>query len=493
METMQHVFDSAELWHLLPELVLATGAFALLLFDLFFDSKQKGITHWLSMALLLVVAVLVFTGAGGQPAYLGPAPVLNGMFIRDGVADLAKGFICLVSALGFTYALPYLKERGIYKGEVPVLMLFATLGMMVLVSSANLIMVYVGLEMLALSSYALVAVNRDSPVATEAGMKYFVLGALASGLLLYGMSLVYGATGTLDLEAVLEASISTQDYLMLMTGAAFMVAGVAFKLGAAPFHMWLPDVYQGAPTPVAQFIGAAPKLAAFVMADRLLSAALAPYSEIWGTMVAALAGLSLIVGNLMALRQSNLKRLLAYSTVSHIGFLLMGVAVGNAQGSAASMFYAVTYALTSLASFGFIILMSRKGFEADEIADYRGLGKRNPWMAFLVLCVVASLAGLPPFIGFFAKVAVITAAVNEGLLWLAIVGIVCAVIGMFYYLRILKAMYLEAPEEGVTALANPRDCALMRTSFAVNALLLLGIVVVMNPLIDWCYELFFIP
>ncbi|PJK01890.1 NADH-quinone oxidoreductase subunit NuoN [Lysobacteraceae bacterium NML03-0222] len=487
METMQHVFDSAELWHLLPELVLAAGAFALLLFDLFFDSKQKGITHWLSMLLLLVVAVLVFTGAGGQPAHQDA--VLNGMFIRDAAADLAKGFICLVAALGFVYALPYLKERGIYKGEVPVLMLFATLGMMVLASSANLIMVYVGLEMLALSSYALVAINRDSPVATEAGMKYFVLGALASGLLLYGMSLVYGATGTLDLDALLEASSVSAERMMLMTGAAFMVAGVAFKLGAAPFHMWLPDVYQGAPTPVAQFIGAAPKLAAFVMAYRLLSA-LAPHAEIWGTMVAGLAGLSLIVGNLMALRQSNLKRLLAYSTVSHIGFLLMGVAVGNAQGYGASMFYAVTYAFTSLASFGLIILMSRKGFEADEIADYRGLGKRHPWMAFLVLCVVASLAGLPPFIGFFAKVAVIAAAVNEGLLWLAIVGIVCAVIGMFYYLRILKAMYLEAPEEGVTELANPRSCALMRTSFAVNALLLLGIAVAVNPLLDWCYRVF---
>ncbi|PJK04054.1 NADH-quinone oxidoreductase subunit NuoN [Lysobacteraceae bacterium NML71-0210] len=487
METMQHVFDSAELWHLLPELVLAAGAFALLLFDLFFDSKQKGITHWLSMLLLLVVAVLVFTGAGGQPAHQDA--VLNGMFIRDAAADLAKGFICLVAALGFVYALPYLKERGIYKGEVPVLMLFATLGMMVLASSANLIMVYVGLEMLALSSYALVAINRDSPVATEAAMKYFVLGALASGLLLYGMSLVYGATGTLDLDALLEASSVSAERMMLMTGAAFMVAGVAFKLGAAPFHMWLPDVYQGAPTPVAQFIGAAPKLAAFVMAYRLLSS-LAPHAEIWGTMVAGLAGLSLIVGNLMALRQSNLKRLLAYSTVSHIGFLLMGVAVGNAQGYGASMFYAVTYAFTSLASFGLIILMSRKGFEADEIADYRGLGKRHPWMAFLVLCVVASLAGLPPFIGFFAKVAVIAAAVNEGLLWLAIVGIVCAVIGMFYYLRILKAMYLEAPEEGVAELANPRSCALMRTSFAVNALLLLGIAVAVNPLLDWCYRVF---
>ena len=218
METMQHVFDSAELWHLLPELVLAAGAFALLLFDLFFDSKQKGITHWLSMLLLLVVAVLVFAGAGGQPAH--ESAVLNGMFIRDAAADLAKGFICLVAALGFVYALPYLKERGIYKGEVPVLMLFATLGMMVLASSANLIMVYVGLEMLALSSYALVAVNRDSPVATEAGMKYFVLGALASGLLLYGMSLVYGATGTLDLDALLEASSVSAERMMLMTGAA---------------------------------------------------------------------------------------------------------------------------------------------------------------------------------------------------------------------------------------------------------------------------------
>lgn len=486
MDTMQHVFDSAELWHLLPELVLAAGAFALLLFDLFFDGRQRGITHWLSMLLLLAVAGMVLAGAGGHPAT--PGAVLNGMFLRDGVADLAKGVICLVSALGFVYALPYLKERGIYKGEVPVLMLFATLGMMVLVSAANLVMVYVGLEMLALASYALVAADRDSPVATEAGMKYFVLGALASGLLLYGMSLLYGATGTLDLSGILEAAYATDDTALLLTGAAFMVGGIAFKLGAAPFHMWLPDVYQGAPTPVTQFIGAAPKLAAFVMAYRLLDA-LAPHSDVWGTMVAGLAALSLIVGNLMALRQANLKRLLAYSTVSHIGFLLMGVAVGTAEGYGAAMFYAVVYAFTSLASFGLIIVMSRNGFEADEIADYRGLGKRHPWMAFLVLCVVASLAGLPPFIGFFAKVDVIAAAVHGDLLWLAITGIVCAVIGMFYYLRVLKAMYLETPEEGAV-LAEPRAAGLMRTTFAVNALLLLGLAVSINPILAWCHQVF---
>lgn len=309
--------NSADLWPLLPELVLAGAAFALLLFDLFFDARQQGRTQLLSMLVLMGVGLLAATGAGGNGI------VMHEMFVRDGLANLAKGVICFASAAVLAYGFVYFKEHGSYKGEVPVLVLFATLGMMLQVSSNNLVMVYIGLEMLTLCSYALVAMERESPLATEAGMKYFVLGALSSGMLLYGMSLVYGATGSLDLSAIRVAAEGGDHAQLLMAGMVFMVAGVAFKLGAAPFHMWLPDVYQGAPTPITMFIGAGPKVAAFVMAYRLLEAGLGPLDDKWRMLIGGLSALSLVVGNLMALAQANLKRMLAYSTVSHIGFLLI--------------------------------------------------------------------------------------------------------------------------------------------------------------------------
>ena len=470
--------NSADLWPLLPELVLAGAAFALLLFDLFFDARQQGRTQLLSMLVLMGVGLLAVTGVGGNGI------VMHEMFVRDGLANRAKGVICFASAAVLAYGFDYFKERGSYKGEVPILVLFATLGMMLLVSSNNLVMVYIGLEMLALCSYALVALERESPLATEAGMKYFVLGALASGMLLYGMSLVYGAAGSLDLPVIRMVAESGDNAQLLMAGMVFMVAGVAFKLGAAPFHMWLPDVYQGAPTPITMFIGAGPKVAAFVMAYRLLEAGLGPLDDKWRVLIGGLSALSLIVGNLMALAQTNLKRMLAYSTVALIGFLLMGLAGGGNVGYGAALFYAVVYALTTVAAFGAIILMSRRGFEAEEISDYRGLAKRNPWMAFLVLCVMASLAGLPPFIGFFAKLDVIRAALQGDMLWLAIVGIVFAVVGAFYYLRVIKAMYFEDAGEG--AFADARDNRGMRTLFAVNAMLLLVLSLGLGPIMTWC-------
>ena len=473
--------NSADLWPLLPELVLAGAAFALLLFDLFFDVRQRGRTLLLALVALVVVGLLAATGVGGQGA------VMHGMFMRDGLADLAKGVICFASAATLAYGFDYLRERGSYKGEVPVLLMFASLGMMLQVSAGNLVMVYVGLEMLALCSYALVALERDSPLATEAGMKYFVLGALASGMLLYGMSLVYGATGTLDLPAIRAAAAGGENAQLLLAGMVFMIAGVAFKLGAAPFHMWLPDVYQGAPTPITMFIGAAPKVAAFVMAYRLLENGLGPIDAQWRVLIGGLASLSLAIGNLMALLQANLKRMLAYSTVSHIGFLLMGLAGGGAQGYGAALFYAVVYAITTVAAFGAIVLLSRKGFEAEDIADYRGLARRQPWIAFLVLCVMASLAGVPPFIGFFAKLDVISAALQGDMLWLAIVGIVFTVVGAFYYLRVIKAMYFEDADG---ADARPRENRGMRVLFAVNALGLLLLSLGLNPILAWCRQVF---
>lgn len=472
---------AADLLPLLPELVLVGAAFALLMLDLFLDERRRIVTHVLSIATLLIVAAMVAGGIGGQ------GTVLGGMFVRDTMADVLKVAICAISALSLVYAWSYLRERHLYKGEVPVLVLFAVSGMLLLVSAGSLVMVYLGLEMLALCSYALVAIDRDNARASEAAMKYFVLGSLASGLLLYGMSLVYGATGTLDLAGIHAAAATVQHDQLLLTGVVFMVAGIAFKFGAAPFHMWLPDTYHGAPTAITLFIGAAPKLAAFAMAYRLLEGGVGPLDERWRLLIAGLAAVSLAVGNLIALMQANLKRMLAYSTVSHVGFLFLGIAGGGAQGHAAAMFYAISYALMAAAAFGAIIVLSGRGFEAERIDDFKGLNARNPWMAGLVLCIMASMAGVPPFLGFWAKLAVLRAALDGGLLWLAIVGIVFAVVGAFYYLRVIKVMYFDEPEDDPAA---ERDDRPLRIAFGVNALALLALGLYWGPLMEWCQQAF---
>jgi len=473
---------SADLMPLLPELVLVGAAFALLLLDLFIGERQRVVVHVLSIVALIVVAGMLALDVGGQ------GTVLNGMFIRDDMADVLKWVTCVVSAFALVYAWTFLRERGIYKAEITVLMLFSVAGMMLLISAGNLVMVYIGLEMLALCSYALVAADRDNPLASEAAMKYFVLGSLASGLLLYGMSLIYGATGSLDLAAIHGAASATP---LLLTGMVFLVAGIAFKFGAAPFHMWLPDVYHGSPTPITLFIGAAPKLAAFAMAYRLLEGGLGPLDEQWRTLLSGLAAFSLVVGNLIALAQTNLKRMLAYSTISHVGFLLMGLAGGGAVGYAAGMFYAISYAVMAAAAFGIIVVLSRRGFEADRIEDFKGLNARSPWMAGLVLCVMASLAGVPPFLGFWSKLAVLRAAWEGGQIWLVIVGIVFAVIGAFYYLRVIRAMYFDEPEsaDGREPMAQRDDLAL-RVVFAINALSLLVLGLAWSPIMAWCQQAF---
>lgn len=474
---------ATELLPLIPELVLAGAAFLLLMLDLFLKDGQRALTHALSILTLLLVAGLLLAGvgAGSEPS------VLSGMFVRDTMADVLKVATCVISAVALMFFRPYLLERGLYKGEVSVLVLFAVLGMLLLISAGSLIMVYLGLELLALSSYALVAIDRDSTLASEAAMKYFVLGALASGLLLYGMSLVYGATGRLDL-GVIRASAPTVDQpTLLLAGVVFMLAGIAFKFGAAPFHMWLPDVYHGAPTPITLFIGSAPKLAAFAMVVRLLGVGASSLAAHWQPMLAVLAAVSLLVGNVVALMQTNLKRMLAYSTISHVGFLFLGLAGGGAGGYAAAMFYAISYALMAVAAFGAIVLLSRRGFEADTIDDYKGLNARDPWSAGMVLCVMASLAGIPPFLGFWAKLAVLRAALEGGMLWLAITGIVFAVIGAFYYLRVIKVMYFDEP---VGEPMRPRDDRALRVVFGVNALVLLVLGLAWNPLMAWCQAAF---
>jgi NADH-quinone oxidoreductase subunit N len=326
--------------------------------------------------------------------------------------------------------------------------------------------------------------NRDSAIGSEAGIKYFVLGALSSGMLLYGMSLLYGATGTLDLGGIYTAAGDLQRHTLLLAGVAFLLVGIAFKFGAAPFHMWLPDVYQGAPTIVTLFIGSAPKLAAFGMTWRLLESGAGPLAGQWSLMLAWLAVLSLVIGNLFALVQTNLKRMLAYSTISHVGFLFLGLANAGPDGYASAMFYAISYALMATAAFATLIVLSNDTHDAEEIADFRGLNARSPMLALCVLLIMASLAGVPPFLGFWAKLAVLRAALEGNMLWLAIVGVVFAVIGAYYYLRVIKVMYFDAPDEQPRAPihADPG----LRWLLAINAFLLLGLGIAWNPIMHWC-------
>ncbi len=468
---------------LLPELYMVAAVCVMLLLDLWLRHTQRNITHWLAVLITVVTGILVIFG---QPAT--SETVFHGMFVRDQVAEILKVFTLLSVLLVFVLGRPYLRERNLFQGEFYSLTLFATLGVMFLVSAGSLVTVYLGLELLTLSSYALVALNRDNGLASEAAMKYFVLGALASGMLLYGMSMVYGATGTLDLAHLHGAATATHMPHLLIFGLIFMIVGIAFKLGAAPFHMWLPDVYQGAPTVVTMFIGSASKLAAFGMAYRLLGGGMGTLSPHWQVMVAAIAVLSLAIGNLVALVQTNLKRLLAYSTISHMGFLLVGFVNASPEGYSAAMFYAIAYALMSTAAFGVILALARAGFECEEIDDFKGLAKRSPWFAGLMALAMFSLAGVPPLFGFFAKLMVLKAAIDAGMLWLAIIGAVFAIIGLFYYLRVVKVMYFDEPAEGVELEAH-RDPSL-RWALSINAFALLGLGLYWGPLLAWCKHAF---
>ena len=467
----------ADLMPLRPEIFVCGAAFALLMVDLFLSDARRGLTHFLALFILAAAAVLTARELGADATW-----GFGNQFVRDSAGDVLKLAIYVVAAASFIYAKPYLQDRGLFKGEFYVLCLFSVLGMMLMVSAGSMLVLYLGLELLALSSYGLVAMDRDNARSSEAAMKYFVLGSLASGLLLYGMSMVYGATGSLQLGEIHAAAASTGDRTLLLFGVVFMLVGIAFKFGAAPFHMWLPDVYHGAPTAITLFIGSAPKLAAFGMAYRLLESGVGPLDDQWQDMVAWLAALSLIIGNLVALVQTNLKRMLAYSTVSHVGFLFMGLSHGGSLGYGAAMFYAISYALMSAAAFGAIVLLSRKGHEAEEIADFRGLWSRNPFQALLVMFIMASLAGVPPFLGFWAKVEVLLAAVDAGLMWLAIVGVVCAVIGAFYYLRVMKAMFFDEPEGEGPRLHTDGH---LRVVFTINAAALLVQGLFAGSLLHW--------
>jgi NADH-quinone oxidoreductase subunit N len=387
-------------------------------------------------------------------------------------------------------------ERGQLRGEFLSLLLFALLGMMVMMSANSFLSVYLGLELLSLCLYALVALNRDSTASVEAAMKYFVLGALASGLLLYGMSMIYGATGTLTIHEVAQqienlTATSSSARTLLVFGLVFVVAGLAFKLGVVPFHMWIPDVYHGASTAVTLVLGTAPKLAAFAMAMRLLVNGMLGLAADWQQMLAIMAVLSMVIGNLAAIAQSNLKRMLAYSTIAHMGFMLLGLLSGVVGGNwlnaadaySAAMFYTMVYVLMSLAAFGMLLHLSRAGFDCERLEDMKGLNRRDPWAAFLMLVVMFSLAGVPPTAGFYAKLSVLSSAVQAGQIWLAVTAVVFSLIGAFYYLRVVKLMYFDDPAAGAAALGPGAARGLL----SVNALALLAIGILPQPLMNWCF------
>jgi len=461
----------AELQLALPEIFVLSMACVVLLADLFISDDRRGLTHLLAVITLLFATILTLRVMlpAGQVAY-----AFSDTFVRDRFGDVLKVFSYLILAGVFVYAKHYLRRFDLFKGEFYTLSLFALLGIMVMISAANLITVYLGLELLALSSYALVALDRDSRFGSEAAMKYFVLGSLASGILLFGMSLIYGATGSLHLAEISHNMAQGMGDSMLLTfGLVFIVIGIAFKVGAVPFHMWVPDVYHGAPLAITNLISSLPKLGYLALAIRLLDNGLIVLHDDWKNMLAVLIALSLILGNLAAIAQDNIKRMLAYSTISHMGFMLMGVLAGTPQGYAAAMFYAIAYAIMSAGAFAMVIFLSDGDREADQLDDFKGLARRNPWQAFVMLMLMFSLAGVPVFLGFFAKWQVIAAALSAGFVGLVVLAVVMAVIGAFYYLRVVKLMYFDEPDE-THAVTVPFDFRVLLTANGV-AVLALGL------------------
>ena len=465
------------LW-LLPEILLLTMACLILVIDAYLPEQLRNLTYQLTQGTLLGTALLILANYPQQPTL-----AMNNLFISDPMSGLLKFFIAIIVFWVFIYSRRYLRDHNMFKGEYFVLGLFAVLGMMVIVSAHNLLIIYLGLELLSLSLYAMVAMYRDSPSATEAAMKYFVLGALASGLLLYGISILYGITGTLDLAELSQALTQEPEHKTIMVfGLVFVVVGLAFKLGAVPFHMWVPDVYQGAPTTVTLFISSAPKLAAFAMLMRLLVDGMPQLHDNWQQILILLAILSMAIGNIVAISQTNIKRMLAYSTISHVGFLMLGVLTATPAGYAASLFYVVVYALMSLGGFGVILLLSRGGFEAERLDDFKGLNERNSWYAFIMLILMLSMAGVPPLLGFWAKWSVLSQVVQAGLVWLAIAAVFFAIIGAFYYLRIVKLMYFDKSDNLILIEAGMD----MRIALSVNALVILLLGLMPHTLMTIC-------
>ncbi len=475
-----------------PEIILTVMGMVILILDALSSGARRTLAYGLSLVTLAVLAAVSFwqwnMGLVGETFF--------GMYIADPLAHLLKMTSYLAVALTLVYGREYMQTRDMLRGgEFYVLVLFALLGQMVMISAGNFLTIYLGLELMSLALYALVAIRRDHAQSTEAAMKYFVLGALASGFMLYGMSMLYGATGNLDLRNIADAVNSGQiDYLPLTFGVVFLVAGLAFKLGAVPFHMWVPDVYQGSPTAVTLVLAAAPKLAAFAITLRILVVGLGDLTADWQPMLLILAFLSLAIGNLTAIMQTNFKRMLAYSTISHMGFILLGLASGSLDGDkqfdtesyGSALFYMLTYVLTTLATFGLMMLMSREGHECEDISDLKGLNRRSPWMAALLLLLMCSLAGLPPLVGFDAKLLILQTLLKSDRLWLAVVAVLFSLIGAFYYLRVIKVMYFDEPEAAAPAMEPvwwvPRNLII------INGLAVLVLGLMPNGLLVLCLQ-----
>jgi NADH-quinone oxidoreductase subunit N len=462
-----------------PEIFLTLAICVVLLVDVFLRDEQRQITYVLAMLALIGTAVVT-----ALYAVTDPAITFSGSYVADPAGGVLKMFAYIVVGVTFLYSREYLQNNGLLQGEFFVLGLFGLLGIMIMISANSLLTLYLGLEVLALAQYTLVAFNRDSAVSAESAMKYFVLGAIASGTLLYGISLLYGLSGTLQLD-LLAAHFGQPGGITVpaLLALAFIIVGVAFKFGAVPFHMWLPDVYQGAITPVTLFIGSAPKIAAFALTWRVLVEGLGPMHDGgWRDMLIVLCVLSLGIGNVVAIAQTNLKRMLAYSTISHVGFILMGFIAGTEDGISAAMFYTFAYVLMAAAAFGMIILLSRRGFEAERLEDFKGLNARSPWFALMMLMVMFSMAGVPPFVGFYAKLVVLGSVLDAGLVWLAAAGVLFAVIGAYYYIRLVWYMYFAEPEDE-TPLAAASD---MRIVVSANGLGLLALGIFPGALLDLC-------
>ena len=475
-----------------PEIFLSIAILAILMIDMFLSDAKRHVTYLLSIATLAVCAALTIADLNsGATTY-----TFYNMFISDPMSNLLKLFSYVAVGLTLIYSRQYVTERGMLGGhlggEFYVLALFTLLGQMIMISGNNFLIIYLGLELMSLSLYALVALRRDHAMATEAAMKYFVLGALASGFLLYGISMLYGATGSLDLNEVAKATASgTVNKTVLVFGLVFLVSGLAFKIGVVPYHMWVPDVYHGAPTAVTLLLGGAPKLAAFAICMRLLVEGLWTLAVDWQQMLMVLAILSMAIGNITAIAQTNLKRMLAYSTISQMGFMLLGLLSGVFAGSdldsaanaySAAMFYSITYVLTTLGTFGVIMLLARSGFEAENIDDFKGLNQRSPWFAAVMMVLLLSLAGVPPMMGFYAKLSVLQAVVNAGQLWLAVFAVMFSLVGAFYYLRVIKVMYFDDAVDTTKIVAH-ND---MRAALSVNGAAVVVLGLMPGPLMTLC-------
>lgn len=473
-----------------PEIFLLIAASAILLIDMFLTDAKRHVTYMLSIVTLLICIALSVADFNSPTTY-----TFNNMFVSDPMSNLLKIFSYVAVGMTLIYSRQYATDRGMLSGmtggEFYVLSLLALLGQMVMISGNNFLIIYLGLELMSLSLYALVALRRGNSVSTEAAMKYFILGALSSGFLLYGLSMLYGATGSLDLTEVAKATASgTVNKTVLVFGVVFVVSGLAFKLGVVPFHMWVPDVYQGAPTAVTLLLGGAPKLAAFAITIRLLVEGLFPLAFDWQQMITVLAVLSMAVGNITAIVQTNLKRMLAYSTIAQMGFMLLGmlsgVVDGNVSGAgnaySSALFYSVTYVLTTLGTFGIIMLLARSGFEAENIDDFKGLNQRSPWFAFVMLVLMFSLTGIPPTVGFYAKLSVLQAVLGTGQVWLAVVAVLLSLIGAFYYLRVVKVMYFDEPVD-TSQIAATND---VRLTLSLNGMAVLILGILPGPLMAAC-------